>query len=125
MTRPSGAPNPRRVEAGRRNCAKRRGFTPEGLERLRRAALAGRPWEHATGPRTAAGKARSAANGKVTQVGPISGRELRGELAEVRHLIERLQEGRGQLAGGGTQAPPTSTVVSKEEEDRGEETVEG
>jgi hypothetical protein len=41
-----------------------RGFTAEGLEQLRQAALAGRPWEHATGPRTPEGKARAAANGK-------------------------------------------------------------
>jgi len=125
MTRPSASPNPRRVEAGRRNCTLRRGFTPEGLERLRQAALAGRPWEHATGPRTAAGKARSAANGKVTQVGPISGRELRGELAEVRHLIDQLQEGRKQLAGGAAQTPPATTVVLKEDGDRGDEAGEG
>ena len=50
-------PNPRRVEAGRRNWAKRKGFTPEGLARLREAALRNKPWKHSTGPKTAAGKA--------------------------------------------------------------------
>lgn len=54
--------NPNRVAAGRRNWSKRRGFTPEGLERLRQAALQHRPWEHSTGPRTAAGRAISALN---------------------------------------------------------------
>ena len=66
----SASPNPRRVEAGRRNRKKWKGFTPEGLERLRQAALTNRPWEHSTGPRTPEGKARVAANGKARQKGP-------------------------------------------------------
>jgi hypothetical protein len=39
------------------------GLTPQGRRRLQEAALANRPWEHSMGPRTAEGKARSAANG--------------------------------------------------------------
>ena len=54
--------NPRRVAAGRINQTKSKGLTPAGLERLRQAALANRPWELSTGPRTPEGKARSAAN---------------------------------------------------------------
>ena len=54
--------NPRRVAAGRINHAKRRGFTPAGLERLREAAHRVRPWERATGPVTEEGKSRSAQN---------------------------------------------------------------
>jgi hypothetical protein len=54
--------NPARVAAGRVNRAKRRGYTPEGLERVRQAALRNKPWLHSTGPKTAAGKAKSAKN---------------------------------------------------------------
>lgn len=45
--------------AGRMNVKKRRGLTSEGREALRQAALHNRPWEHSTGPRTAAGKVAS------------------------------------------------------------------
>jgi hypothetical protein len=98
MKRRSASPNPRRVEAGRRNRSKRRGLTPEGRERLRRAALAHRPWEHATGPRTAAGKARSAANGKVRQKGPTSVRGRRSALRAVRLLCRAMASLREGLA---------------------------
>ena len=71
MIEPIASPNPRRVEAGRRNQKKWRGFSADGLRRLRQAALDHRPWQHSTGPRTAAGKARSAANGRIRQKGPL------------------------------------------------------
>ena len=64
------------------------GFSVAGRERLRAAALASRPWEHSTGPRTAEGKARSAENGRSRQEGPISARRVRSE-ADV--LIRGLQ----------------------------------
>jgi hypothetical protein len=57
------AKNPRRVAAGKLNHAKRRGFTDEGRERLRQAALRIRPWERTRGPTTPEGKAKSARNG--------------------------------------------------------------
>src|SRR5947209_3354725 len=76
---PSPCPNPRRVEAGRRNRARWRGLSDEGRERLRRAAMEHRPWEHATGPTTAEGKLRSAQNGRSRQKGPRSTREIRAE----------------------------------------------
>jgi hypothetical protein len=60
----AAGPNPRRVAAGRQNRAKRKGLTPAGRERLRQAALRSRPWQFVTGPRTAAGTARSAQNGR-------------------------------------------------------------
>ena len=97
---PSPSPkNPRRVEAGRLNRAKRRGLSDAGRERLRQAALAGKPWEHSTGPKSIEGKAASAANGKVRQKGPQSVRELRAELVEVHGLLAQLQAMRGRLAG--------------------------
>lgn len=48
--------------AGRINRRKRGPLTPEGRAALQAAAIAGRPWEHATGPRTRAGRARSREN---------------------------------------------------------------
>jgi len=66
---------------------KRRGLSPEGREKLRQAAVANRPWEHSTGPRTPEGKARSAANGKVRQKGPYSTRELRRLVEPYRQLL--------------------------------------
>jgi hypothetical protein len=64
----------------------RRGLTPEGRERLRQAALAGRPWRFATGPRTTAGKARVAENGKRRLGGEPSAREVRRQLAALTGL---------------------------------------
>jgi hypothetical protein len=85
MSPPS--PNPRRVAAGKRNRKLRRGLTPEGRAKLRQSALAHRPWRFATGPRTAEGKARSAANGRVRQKGELSLRGLHRELAELNGLF--------------------------------------
>ena len=61
-------------------------LSPEGRERLRQAALAGRPWLHARGPTTPQGKARSAENGRGRQVGESSVRELRRQVAAVGGL---------------------------------------
>ena len=85
-------PNPRRVAAGRANHQKRRGLTAEGRERLRQAAFANRPWEKATGPRTAEGRARSAANARRRPGGELprllagAGRLAR-EMAAARRLL--------------------------------------
>jgi hypothetical protein len=92
-------PNPRRVAAGRENRAKRKWLTPAGRERLRQAALRSRPWRFATGPRTAAGKARSARNGRARQRGPASVRQLRAELADVRALLGEQRAVRRAAAG--------------------------
>jgi hypothetical protein len=73
-------------------------LTPEGRERLRQAALEDRPWLSSTGPRTAAGKARAAANGKVRQNGPLSVRGLRASLAEECRLVEDMVESRKLVA---------------------------
>jgi hypothetical protein len=92
------------VEAGRRNRRLWRGFSAGGLERLREAALAGRPWEHATGPRTPEGKARAAANGKLRQTGPVSARGLKAEVAEFHALARRMAALRSRLADTGPSA---------------------
>jgi hypothetical protein len=87
--------NPKRVAAGRKNWLKRRGFTAEGLERLRQAALLNQPWQFATGPTSAGGKAKVALNGKRRQRGPLSTRELRAQLAGLRVLAREMREARG------------------------------
>lgn len=61
--------------------------------------MSGKPWEHATGPRTTAGKARSAANGRIAQKGEKSVRELRAETASVHALVVQMQAARGRLTG--------------------------
>jgi hypothetical protein len=77
-------------------------LTAEGRQRLRLAALANRPWEHSTGPRTPEGKSRSAANVKIrwARLQPacdlkalVSGaNELLAHLAEARRLVLGRQE---------------------------------
>src|SRR4051794_12001800 len=90
--RPS--PSPRRVAAGKLNRRKRGPLTAAGLERLRQAALANRPWEHSTGPRTPGGKAATARTGKARQRGNCSEREILRSLAEVTGLVGDLVAGR-------------------------------
>src|SRR6516162_328005 len=77
------AKNPRRVAAGKLNHSKRRGFTKEGLARLRKAALAARPWERTTGPKTREGKAKSARNGHAKRAAVRAYHELRRVLQEL------------------------------------------
>jgi len=72
---------------------------------LRLAALATRPWQHSTGPRTPEGKSRAAVNGKARQNGPKSVRELRADMAEIRALIGLMQAGRKALATGADARP--------------------
>lgn len=83
--------NPKRVAAGRRNRQLREALSLDARERLRIAALQHRPWEHATGPQTEAGKAQSAKNGAYRQQGERSIRELRREVADVGDLIKSMQ----------------------------------
>lgn len=87
---PKRKPNPARVAAGKRNREKRIGLTDAGRETLRQTALLHKPWQHSTGPRTASGKARVARNGRGRQLGPISLRKLRADLAELRSLVAEM-----------------------------------
>jgi hypothetical protein len=87
-------PNPRRVAAGRLNRRRRRGLTVEGRERLRRSALAHRPWEHSTGPRTAAGKAKAAKNGKFPRPSAPPAPAASGPLADLTHLVQDMAAAR-------------------------------
>jgi hypothetical protein len=70
-------------------------LTPEGRERLRQSALVNRPWLHSTGPKTAAGKARVAENGKIRLGGAPSAREVRRQLAAVGGLAANMAALRG------------------------------
>jgi len=80
-------PSPRRSEVAKRNRAKRRGITEEGRQRLRESALAHKPWEHSSGPKTPWGKYYSAWNGKVLQKGEYSVREARAEIKAYKKLM--------------------------------------
>jgi hypothetical protein len=92
-------PNPKRVAAGKMNRAKRGPLTAAGRERLRQSALANRPWEHSTGPRTPAGRAQSVINGKSRQRGARSVREVRAELKQVCEMVRQMEAARA-VAGG-------------------------
>ena len=101
-TCPSSSPSddPRRSEPSRRARRSPITFSAEGLERLRAAARAGRPWERSTGPRTPEGKAKSARNGRIRQKGEKSVRELRAEMAHVSDLINEMTKARESLTNG-------------------------
>lgn len=86
--------NPRRQAAGKRNQALRRGLSEAGRDRLREAALSHRSWELSTGPRTVAGKAIAAANGKRRQKGRYSVRELRQFRLALEASLEPLKQAR-------------------------------
>jgi hypothetical protein len=59
---------------------------------LSEAARRNRPWLHSTGPKTVAGKARSAANGKLRQTGALSVREVRALTAQASDQIQAMAE---------------------------------
>ena len=90
-------PNPKRVSAGRLNRQKWPGITAEGRERLRESCLKHAPWKLSTGPRTVEGKARSAANARVLQKGPMSVRQRRAEVSELLGLVGLMRQTRRDL----------------------------
>jgi hypothetical protein len=91
------APSLARVLAGRANRLKRGPLTEEGRQRLRAAIHRDRPWEASTGPKSVAGKARVALNGKTRQTARYSVRENRKLLAHSRALFSRLAQLRNSL----------------------------
>ena len=80
--------NPKRVLAGRVNRMKRGPLPLESMHRMRDAINRKKPWQLSTGPRTPAGKAIVARNGKVRQINPRSIREIRADICEIMCLIE-------------------------------------
>lgn len=59
------------------------GWTPERKARQAAAIRAWKPWEHSTGPKTEAGKAKSALNGDKG----AEWREVREELRMLRDVL--------------------------------------
>jgi hypothetical protein len=93
------SPNPRRVAAGRKNRLRRGPLTDEGRQLLRLTALRNKPWRFSTGPRTAAGKASSSANGRWRQKSKQSQRQLRAAVADVWAMLAEMRDCR-RLVGG-------------------------
>ena len=105
-TKQTAPPDARRVEIGRRNQLKWKGFTPEGLERVRQAAMKTRPWERSTGPRTPRGKVQAVLNGKRCQKGDRSVRELQAELAGLDGLFRQMDACRALIQTSGRAGMP-------------------
>ena len=80
--------NPKRVLAGRVNRMKRGPLPLESMHRMRDAINRKKPWQLSTGPRTPAGKAIVARNGKVRQMNSRSIREIRADICGIMCLIE-------------------------------------
>ena len=80
--------NPKRVLAGRINRMKRGPLPLEAMHRMRDAVNRKKPWQLSTGPRTPAGKAIVARNGKVRQSNSRSIREIRADICEIMCLVE-------------------------------------
>jgi hypothetical protein len=90
-TKRSKTPDPRCVEIGRRNQLKWKGFTPAGIQKLREAARKTRPWELSTGPRSVEGRRQSVLNGKRSQKGNLSVRELQAELSLLNGFMAQME----------------------------------
>ena len=75
--------NPKRVLAGRVNRMKRGPLPLESIYRMRDAINKNKPWQLSTGPRTPAGKAIVARNGKVRQSNLRSIREIRADICDI------------------------------------------
>ena len=93
--------NPLLSAAGRLGRLKQGPMSLDTRQLLREAVLRNRPWERSTGPRTEAGKARSAANGRYRQRGQQSVRQIRGEMAGAQNLIREMAAMRASLGAPG------------------------
>ena len=80
--------NPKRVQAGRINRMKRGRLSLETMHRMRDAINRNKPWQRSTGPRTPAGKAIVARNGRVRQINSRSIREIRADICGIMCMIE-------------------------------------
>ena len=80
--------NPKRVLAGRINRMKRGPLPLESIYRMRDAINKNKPWQRSTGPRTPAGKAIVARNGRIRQINSRSIREIRADISGIMCMIE-------------------------------------
>ncbi len=80
--------NPKRVLAGRVNRMKRGPLPLESMSRMRDAINRNKPRKRSTGPRTPAGKAIVARNGRVRQINSRSIREIRADICGIMCMIE-------------------------------------
>ena len=87
-----------RLAAGKRNRLLRGALSPAGRQRLRDAALREHPWEYSTGPRTAAGKAAVANNGRKSQKGTTSVRQQRAAMSQAMAMASKLRKLRKELS---------------------------
>ena len=87
------------IAAIRRPPRRPRRWTAEQRERVRQAALRNKPWLKSTGPRTAAGKARSAANGPNHRKKRVRSPEAEDAMADAKSLAARMVELRQMLGG--------------------------
>jgi transcription initiation factor TFIIIB Brf1 subunit/transcription initiation factor TFIIB len=61
------------------------------VDEKRSAAATNKPWSHSKGPKTAIGKATSAANGKRRQKGRFSVRKRRRLLADATEMVMSMK----------------------------------
>lgn len=79
------------MAAGRLNQLRRLEATPEQRERYRQAALVNKPWLKTTGPKTAAGKAKSAANNRARRCCQLEAQLMREDKAELALLVMSMR----------------------------------
>lgn len=77
----------KQLAANRRNWAKRGPLTASGRCRLSAAARRNKPWQHSTGPRTAAGKERSRTNALKTGEASAQHRAMRAYFVVIRRFM--------------------------------------
>ena len=97
-SRPAGK-SQARVAAGKINGSRRRPWTTEDRERLRQRCLAQKPWLRSTGPRTNAGKERSALNGWSHASDPESRRSARASVLDIKLMVREMAALRGSICG--------------------------
>ena len=88
--------------AGRRNQQLQGPLSAEARQRLREAALQHQPWRFSTGPRSAAGKAQVAMNGRRRCKGELSVRQQRAAVADVQALVVKMSGLRRQAIEAAT-----------------------
>jgi hypothetical protein len=76
---------------------KQQPLSPDARQRIREATLRNQPWLRSTGPRTEAGKAIVAQNGRKTQKDARSVPQVRADIAGINDLIRQIAELRSQL----------------------------